>query len=86
LDTLVQKISLSGYSFASLVGFGLEGIEETLNLLPAEAKEKGKQTTVYKKSLKTFIFVSLILTIWVIAIIKNLDNKSKYLGQLARLV
>ncbi|MDD5595138.1 MAG: pilus assembly protein PilM [Candidatus Omnitrophica bacterium] len=82
LDTLVQKILSSGYSFASLVGFGLEGIEETLNLLPVESKEKGKQAAVYKKSLKTFIFIILILTIWVIAIVKNLDNKSKYLDRL----
>jgi len=82
LDTLVEKISSFGYSFASLVGFGLESVEETLNLLPVEAKEKGKQATVYRNSLKTFVFAVLILVIWVIAILKNLDNKSKYLERL----
>ncbi|MDD5595496.1 MAG: pilus assembly protein PilM [Candidatus Omnitrophica bacterium] len=81
-EPLIQKIQSSGCSFTSLFGFGLEAPEETLNLLPLEAREKGAQLNVYRKGLKAFFFVAFISLVWIIAIVKNLDNKSKYLQRL----
>lgn len=76
---LLNSMLNSEYSFVSLVGLGLEVIEESLNILPPDIKEKQRKLTQYKERLRRILFISGIVVIWFLAIAKNLDNKTKYL-------
>lgn len=78
-DNLANSLLDSEDSFASLIGLGLGEIEESLNILPPELKEKIKKFSRYQGRLRTALAVSAILIIWFLALAKNLDNKAKYL-------
>ena len=78
LDSMLNSES----SFVSLVGLGLGAMEESLNILPPDIKEKQRKLTQYKERLRTILFISGIAVIWFLGIAKNLDNKTKYLLRL----
>lgn len=67
------------HSFISLIGLGLEATEDSLNLLPFELKEKVKRAAKFKERLKIILLLSVIIVIWILAIMKNLDNKASYI-------
>lgn len=69
-------------SFASLIGLGLREIAASLSLLPCDLKEKERKGLYIKEYLRLALFVGGIILIWIIAIAKNLDNKTRYLDKL----
>jgi Tfp pilus assembly PilM family ATPase len=70
------------YSLAGLVGLGLEELPDSLNLLPANLKEKGKAYSRRKKQLRNLVFVLVTLLIWGLGIAKSMQNKKVYLERL----
>lgn len=81
-NELLDKILISEHSFAGIIGLGLKNVEENLNLLPQELKEKNKILVQHKKRLRLALLISGIILILFLGIAKNLDNKSQYLQQL----
>lgn len=81
-DNLLNSILNSEYSFASLIGLGLEDIVESLNLLPQDKKEEMRKVSQRQKHLRLTLFVSGIILILGLGIAKDLDNKQKYLARL----
>ena len=81
-DNLLNSLLNSDNSFVSLIGLGLRDIEESINLLPQDIKEKARGFSRRKEYLRVFLLISGIILIWAGVIAKNLDNKTKYLKQL----
>ncbi len=81
-DDLSNMILTSENSFASIIGLGLRNVDETLNLLPQEIKEKSRAHVQHKERLQlTLLILSMFLALG-LGIAKNLDNKSDYLERL----
>jgi len=80
-DTLNTLLGAEG-SFLSLIGLGLKDLPETLNLLPQEIKNTLKKTRLRKTHLQFIFLVLGIVLIWAFSIIKNIDNKVRYLERL----
>lgn len=78
----LKDISNSNHSFASLIGLGLEDIEESLNLLPQNIKAGMRKAVSRRGRLRLVLFILSIILIIGLGIAKNLDNKAKYLKQL----
>ena len=70
----------SEISFASLIGFGIRGVPESLNLLPQDIKKESDKLWQARQIWQTAIFVFLIIGFLVIGMAKNYDNKVKYLA------
>jgi len=81
-ESALNSIIDSVHSFASLIGLGLKDTEESLNLLPQEIKEKTRKISRYKERLRIILSISCIIAIWILAMVKNLDNKVRYLERL----
>jgi len=80
---LLEVIRNSDKSFASLIGLGLLGKIEALNLIPAQIKEQARRANQRKESLKLILSIVGIILILAAAVFKNVDNKTNYLQQLA---
>lgn len=78
----LAKLSQRNKSFASVVGLGLQELSETLNLLPADLKEKEKNLRRRKEKINLAIFILSIIFIFSLGVVKNMDNKARYLGKL----
>jgi len=76
------RISNCGYSFASLIGSALKEVPASLNLLPADLKEERQVSTVRNEKLRLAALFLGIIALLTIGMVKNLDNKTKYLKQL----
>lgn len=81
-EEIASRISNSEYSFASLVGFALKDVPESLSLLPNDLKAKIKANSNRKEKLRLALLSSGIIALLAIGLLKNLDNKSKYLARL----
>ncbi|MBU0709633.1 MAG: pilus assembly protein PilM [Candidatus Omnitrophica bacterium] len=81
-NSLLDRISKSDNSFVSLIGLGLLGKPESLNLIPLEIKEQARKTGQRKESMKLILSILGIIFVLSLAVFKNLDNKSGYLRQL----
>ncbi|MFH1355018.1 MAG: PilN domain-containing protein [Candidatus Omnitrophota bacterium] len=79
---LSDRISKSDNSFVSLIGLGILGKSESLNLLPLEIKAQARKIGQRKESLKLSVSILGIIFVLSLAVFKNLDNKSGYLRQL----
>lgn len=79
-EQVLNGIIESGDSPVSMFGLGLVDIQESINLLPQDKKEKIRKTGLTRQYLRVLILLLAIAVIWVIAVAKNLDNKAKYLG------
>ncbi len=71
-------------SYASLIGLGLGQIEDSLNLLPQDAKREFKNITQRKRSLNIIFFLSVIILLLGLGIAKDLDNRAMYLERLKK--
>lgn len=78
-EDLLNIIRESPRSFSSLIGFGIGEVDISLNLLPREIKEKARRFSQRRKQFCAALFIFAVLLLWGIIIIKNLDNKAKYL-------
>lgn len=81
-EKIIQPISLSDNSFASLFGSGLEEIPTSLNLLPHEIKNDYKKLSLQKEYLRLASLAIAAILIFTLAMIKNFDNKTGYLADL----
>jgi Tfp pilus assembly protein PilN len=81
-NNLSNDILNSDNSFTALIGLGLSGIEESINLLPQNIKERNFRLSQRKSQLRLISLMGAIILIWVFAIARNLDNKARYLKQL----
>jgi Tfp pilus assembly protein PilN len=77
-----DKIPSDGYSFAGIAGLGAGDIEESLYLLPREIKEKNRILAQRKERLHMILLLAALIAVWILALTRNLDNKSRYLGLL----
>lgn len=81
-NNLLNRISGYESSFASIIGLGLKDVEECLNLLPQDIKQKNKILLKRKEYLRLSVLISCVILITGIGILKNLDNKTQYLTRL----
>lgn len=81
-EDLLNRILSSDSSFASLVGLGLKDIDESLNLLPRDIKEKIGMLAQRQEQLRLILLISSIIFILGLGIARHLDNKTRYLNQL----
>ncbi|MBM3246456.1 MAG: hypothetical protein FJZ13_03900 [Candidatus Omnitrophica bacterium] len=79
---LLNNAMGSEYSFAGVIGMGLKNIEENLNLLPHEIKEKNKILTKKKERLSLALVIAGIILMLFVGLQKNLSNKAYYLERL----
>jgi hypothetical protein len=77
-----DKIISQENSFISLMGLGLEKIEETLNLLPNDIKERSKRASRRKEIMQLSLLALGALLISAAAMAKSLDNKARFLQML----
>ena len=76
---ILKTISTFGSSFTSLLGLGIEALPDSLNLLPLEIKEENKARILYKERLRMVFFISGLILITGLGMMKSLNNKAKYL-------
>lgn len=79
---VLEGLLNSEHSFTSLFGLGLEDIPKSLNLLPEEIKRGIEKISKYKEYLRLSLFITGIIFILSLGIIKDLDNKAQYLKRL----
>ncbi len=77
-----SKVLNSTDSFAALFGLGLGGIPASLSLLPQDLKEKNRLMSRRKEYLRLGLFIIGIIFIWLMGMLKSLDNKATYLSRL----
>lgn len=83
-ENLLNKLSDSDTSFASLFGLGIEKIEDSLNLLPQDTKDKLNTLSRRREHLRLGLLVSGIILAFLLGINKNLDNKAGYSREIKR--
>ncbi|MCM8797227.1 MAG: PilN domain-containing protein [Candidatus Omnitrophica bacterium] len=81
-EDVKTKINNPDYSILSLLGLGLQAHPESLSLLPKELKQKMQLAKRNKERWRMFLFISAVALIWFLAIVKNLDNKARYVESL----
>ncbi|MDD5246092.1 MAG: PilN domain-containing protein [Candidatus Omnitrophica bacterium] len=81
-DKAQELVMNSQFSFSALIGTPLEKLPESLNLIPREAKRNASQAVYFKSRFKITLLLAGLIAVWGVAILKNLDNKTKYLEQL----
>jgi hypothetical protein len=81
-DNTLSKLISSPSSSTSLVGFGLQEINYSLNLLPSDIREEKKSAARQTERIKITLLICGIILLWVSAIYRNLDNKTTYLKRL----
>lgn len=79
---LFNAISSSDYSFASLIGLGLQEQDAYLNLLPVDLKLELKKGAKQKYFLRIALSILAIVVILALGITCDLSNKRKYIGRL----
>lgn len=79
-ENVSKTILYSEGSFLGLIGFGLDEMQPSLNILPQELKEGLRKKFQYKEQARLIMFAGAALLIWVAAIAKNLDNKAQYVS------
>lgn len=79
---LKEKIMASENSFTSLIGLGLEEVDESLVLVPKGMKEKAKGLSLRKEQLKAVYFMLGAIFILGLATLKNFANKAEYIKEL----
>lgn len=81
-NDLLKTMADSEYSFASLIGLGIEETQDSLNLLPKALKEETKSFLKRKEKLRIISLAFLTIFIFALGTAKNLDSQNKYLGKL----
>jgi hypothetical protein len=69
-------------SVASLVGLGLRGSSEALDLLPRDIRDKNRRAHLLKERLRATMFIACILLVWALALSRHIENKQMYLSKL----
>ncbi len=77
---VLKKISGADISFNSLLGLGLRDIDENLNLLTKDLKEKAVRNIELKQRFYSGILIAAVFLTLTLAIIKDLDNRAVYLN------
>ncbi len=78
-DGLSNMVLGSENSFASIIGLGLKNVDENLNLLPLQIKDKSRERVQHQQRLQLGFFISLMFLVLGLGIAKNLNNKAMYL-------
>lgn len=78
-NRLPAGILSSPNSFAGILGLGLRGMADSLNLLPQEIKQELKNNSLKKERFKVILLISGIVLISALGMAKTLDNKISYL-------
>lgn len=73
-----------GISFNSLIGLGLEEVNENLNLLPVETKEVLARACQRKERLRVSLFILGIILLLALGVARDIDNKKRYLNLLKK--
>lgn len=81
-ESLSDSIINSPTSFTSLIGLGINNIEESLYLLPQELKDEAQGKYRRKEAWRLNLLILGIILAWVLGVAKNLDNKANYLRQI----
>lgn len=79
---LVDYILNSDISFASVIGLGLKDTDESLSLLTENLKNLIKGSAKFKERSRIILFIAAITFVLGLGIIKDLDNRARYLIQL----
>ncbi len=79
-QVLLNQVSGSSGSYANLAGLGLKSIPESLNLLPPEIRNQTRNSLKAKENLRVAYFLSCIVIIFALGILKNIDNKARFLN------
>lgn len=74
----VVKISSIDASFVSLMGLGMQGIEESVSLLPRDIKSAIRSALQRKDATRIFILGAAVVLVFMLGFYKNMDNKRKY--------
>lgn len=72
-------IQASEYSFSGLIGLGQKNIEENLNLVPLDIKEKNKATLSKRKAFHSSLIIITTIVALFLSSLKGISNKSIYL-------
>lgn len=81
-NKLPDDIINSENSFFSVLGLGLEVVEDSLNLLPMELKSRIRNNSSKKEQSKITLLILGIVLIFILGIVKSFDNKTRYLALL----
>ncbi|MFH1440908.1 MAG: PilN domain-containing protein [Candidatus Omnitrophota bacterium] len=79
---LIEKVSGTDISFNSLIGLGLKDIDENLNLLTKDLKEKAGRNIELRERLFSGILITAVFLILGLAIVKDLNNRAVYLNMI----
>jgi len=79
-QALLNQVSGSSGSYANLAGLGLKIIPESVNLLPPEIRKQARNSFKTKERFRVAYFLSCIVIIFALGILKNIDNKARFLG------
>lgn len=71
-------------SFASLVGLGLKDLPDSINIVPQDIKEMRRKRNLHLRYLRLSLFSFITIIIFSLAVVKNMDNKNKYLIRLKK--
>lgn len=92
LFSYIEKINLSkglgdyilnsDISFASIIGLGLKDTDKSLSLLTRNLKKEIKGSVKFKERSRIVLFIAAIAFMLGLGIIKDLDNRAKYLIRL----
>lgn len=80
-QVLLNQVSSLNGSYANLLGLGLKSIPASANLLPVEIKSQKINGLKAREKLRVVYFLLCIVIIFVLGILKNIDNKVRFLGQ-----
>jgi len=72
------------HSFASLIGLGLKNLPDALNILPERVKEDKLNLSRSQERLKSAILIAGIILVFFLGMVKNLENKERYLQKLKK--
>jgi len=80
-DLIKNGLNLEN-SFASLLGLGLNKIEDSLSLLPDEIKNAEKNKVLRKERMRVMLAITGTILFWHLGLLKDIDNKRNYLARL----
>ncbi|MCU0666000.1 MAG: hypothetical protein MUF05_02785 [Candidatus Omnitrophica bacterium] len=82
IKNVAEKIEQDKDLYTNLIGFGLVKLNDSLNLLAEDYKERLRKAYLWRERMKLLAIFIGACALLVVGVLKHIDNKKLYLGKL----